>query len=153
MGMEDVLCHLVLDDEAALHFIKRRADFQLGYLERLISKCKNHIDFVWLGEDLGTQIGPIISPELYREKLKPIHKQFVDLAKSFNLPVIVHTCGSASWAYEDFIELGISGVDTLQPEAANMSPASLVCTLICSGIRSLQSTSPTVATSTHCSGF
>ena len=126
MGMEDVLCHLMLDDEAALRFIKRRADFQLGYLERLISKCKNYIDFVWLGEDLGTQIGPMISLNLYREKLKPIHKQFADLAKSFDLPVIMHTCGSSSWAYEDFIEIGISGVDTLQPEAANMSPEYLV---------------------------
>jgi uroporphyrinogen decarboxylase len=36
--------------------------------------------------------------------------------------VIIHTCGSSSWVYEDFIEMGFTGVDTLQPEAANMSP-------------------------------
>ena len=35
---------------------------------------------------------------------------------------MVHTCGSSSWVYEDFIEMGVSGVDTLQPEANNMSP-------------------------------
>ena len=126
MGMEDVLCHLLLDDEAALRFMKRRADFQLGYMERLISKCKDYIDFVWLGEDLGTQIGPMISLDLYREKLKPIHKQFVDLANCFNFPTMIHTCGSSSWVYEDFIEIGVKGVDTLQPEAANMSPEYLV---------------------------
>ena len=34
----------------------------------------------------------------------------------------MHTCGSSSWFYEDFIEIGIKGVDTLQPEATNMSP-------------------------------
>ena len=125
MGVEDVLCHILMDDEAAMRFIHRRAAFQLGMMERLIDKCKDELDFVWLGEDLGTQIGPMISLNLYRDQLKPIHKQFVDLASSYNLPVIVHTCGSSSWAYEDFIELGVRGVDTLQPEAVNMSPAYL----------------------------
>lgn len=126
MGMEDVLCHLILDDEAAMRFIHRRVDFQVKYLERLISKCRDYLDFIWLGEDLGTQIAPMISMELYREKIKPIHKQFADLGKAFGLPILIHTCGCSSWAYEDFIELGFSGVDTLQPEATNMSPEYLV---------------------------
>lgn len=125
MGVEDVLCHLILEDEAALNFIKKRANFQLSMMERLIEKCKDYLDFIWLGEDLGTQIAPMISLELYRKHIKPIHKQFADLANSYHLPAIMHTCGSSSWAYEDFIEIGIRGVDTLQPEAKNMSPAYL----------------------------
>ena len=126
MGMEDVLCHLLTENEAAMRFIHRRADFHLKMMERLLDACRGMIDFVWLGEDLGTQHTQLISTELYRRTLKPIHKQFVDLAKSHNLPVIVHSCGSSSWVYEDFIELGIRGVDTLQPEAHNMSPEYLV---------------------------
>ncbi|HBN82429.1 MAG TPA: hypothetical protein DDZ89_01150, partial [Clostridiales bacterium] len=31
-----------------------------------------------------------------------------------------------SWAFPDFIEMGIDSVDTLQPEAFNMSPSYLV---------------------------
>ncbi len=122
MGVEDILCHIMLDDEAAMRFVQRRAAFQLGMMERTIDKCKGQLDFVWLGEDLGTQIAPMISLDLYRQQIKPIHKQFVDLAASYGLPTLVHTCGSSSWVYEDFIELGVRGVDTLQPEAANMSP-------------------------------
>lgn len=125
MGVEDVLCHLILEDEAALNFIKKRANFQLSMMERLIEKCKDYLDFIWLGEDLGTQIAPMISLELYRKHIKPIHIQFADLANSYHLPAIIHTCGSSSWAYEDFIEIGIRGVDTLQPEAKNMGPAYL----------------------------
>lgn len=30
-----------------------------------------------------------------------------DLAKAYNMPTIVHTCGSSIWAYEDFISKGI----------------------------------------------
>ena len=121
MGMEDILCHLILEDEAAMDFVQRRADWQLGNLERLLDKCKGYIDFVWLGEDLGTQHSPMVSLELYRRVMKPIHKRFIDLASSYDLPVIVHTCGSSSWVYPDFIEMGVKGVDTLQPEAAYMS--------------------------------
>ncbi len=125
MSMEDVLCNLMLAHEPALDLIRRRAAFQLGQMERLLDKCKGHIDFMWLGEDLGTQHTPMISMELYRTYIKPIQKQFVDLAKSYGIFTLIHTCGSSSWFYEDFIEMGIDGVDTLQPEAANMSPAYL----------------------------
>ena len=121
MGVEDVLCNLIMENEAALRFIKRRADFQLKHMERILEQVAPDLDYIWLGEDLGTQIGPMISLDLYRDTLKPIHKQFADLANSYNLPTLMHTCGSSSWAYEDFIEIGIKGVDTLQPEAANMS--------------------------------
>jgi uroporphyrinogen decarboxylase len=122
MGMEDVLCNLITENEAAMRFIHRRADFHLKLLERTLDRCRGHIDFMWLGEDLGTQIAPMISLSLYRKAFKPIHKSFCDLADAYGVPVIVHTCGSSSWAYEDFIEIGVRGVDTLQPEAANMSP-------------------------------
>ena len=122
MDMEDVLCHLLTENEAAMRFIHRRADFHLKMMERLLDACRGMIDFVWLGEDLGTQHTQLISTELYRRTLKPIHRQFVDLAKAHNLPVLIHSCGSSSWVYEDFMELGVRGVDTLQPEAHNMSP-------------------------------
>jgi len=125
MGVEDALCHLIMEDEAAWDYTKRRINYQLGVMERLLDKCKGYIDFMWLGEDLGTQIAPMISLELYRKMLRPIHKQFADLANAYNIPSIIHTCGSSSWAYEDFIEIGIKGVDTLQPEAVNMSPTYL----------------------------
>ena len=36
--------------------------------------------------------------------------------------VMLHTCGSSSWTYDDYAEMGVAVVDTLQPEAADMSP-------------------------------
>ena len=122
MGMEDVLCHLITEHEPAIRFFHRRADFQLKMLERTLEACGDYIDFIWFGEDLGTQHRPMISRELYLNVMKPIHKKFFDMAKSHNKPCIIHTCGSSSWVYNDFIEMGVTGVDTLQPEADNMSP-------------------------------
>lgn len=122
MGMEDVLINLMVEDEATLHFLDRRVNMQLSVMERTLAAAKGKIDFMWLGEDLGTQHSPMISLDLFRRVFRPRHQKFIDLAKAYKIPVIIHTCGSSSWAYEDFIEMGMNGVDTLQPEAANMSP-------------------------------
>jgi uroporphyrinogen decarboxylase len=121
-GMEQILVDLMTDDPAGLLLIRRKQEIELEITRRTLEAGQGEIDFLWLGEDLGTQIGQMISLELYRKHLRPSHQQFVDLAKSFDLPVMIHTCGSSSWVYEDFIEMGIDAVDTLQPEAVNMSP-------------------------------
>jgi uroporphyrinogen decarboxylase len=120
--MEQVLVDLVTDDPAGLRLIDRRLSVQLEVMGRSLEKAKGLVDFVWLGEDLGTQRGPTIGMDLYRKHIRPRHQRFVDVAKSYGLPVIIHSCGSSSWAFEDFVEMGIDAVDTLQPEARNMSP-------------------------------
>lgn len=123
--MEQTLVDLITDDPAGMLLTKRRSDILLEITRRTLEAARGDIDFIWLGEDLGTQIGPTISLELFRRQLRPVHQRFVDLAKSFDLPVMVHSCGSSSWAFEDFIAMGINAVDTLQPEAKAMEPAYL----------------------------
>ena len=123
--MEQVLVDLITDDPAGMLLTRRRFEIQLEILSRTLEAARGGIDFVWMGEDLGTQIGPTISPGLYRRQLRPLHQRVVDVAKSYDLPVMIHSCGSSSWAFEDFIAIGINAVDTLQPEAKDMAPADL----------------------------
>jgi len=120
--MEQVLVDLITDNPAGLRYVDRRLGVLLEVTRRTIEAAKGKIDLMWMGEDLGSQINPLISLALYRKHIRPRHQKFVDLAKAYDLPVIIHTCGSSSWAYEDFIEMGFDAVDTLQPEAKNMSP-------------------------------
>jgi len=120
--MEQVLVDLITDNPAGLRYVDRRLGILLEVTRRTIEAAKGKVDLMWMGEDLGSQINPLISLALYRKHIRPRHQKFVDLAKAYDLPVIIHTCGSSSWAYEDFIEMGFDAVDTLQPEAKNMSP-------------------------------
>ena len=124
-GVEQSLVDLITEDPAGMLLARRRIGIQLQILERVLKAGAGGINFLWMGEDLGTQIAPLIGLELYRKTIRPIHQQFIDLARSFNIPVMIHTCGSSSWAYEDFVDMGIAVVDTLQPEATDMSPESL----------------------------
>jgi uroporphyrinogen decarboxylase len=121
-GTETVLVDLVTDDPAGLLYIDRRLEVQLEVTRRTIEAAQGRVDFVWTGEDLGTQRAPLIGVELFRRHIRPRHQRLADLARSFGLPVMIHSCGSSSWAFEDLIEMGVAAVDTLQPEAADMSP-------------------------------
>jgi uroporphyrinogen decarboxylase len=121
-GVEDVLVGLMSDDPACLRFMERKNEVQLAMLERALEAARGAIDILWLGEDLGTQRGPMISLELFRKYIRPQHQKFADLARHFGIPVMIHSCGSSSWAFDDFLEMGITIVDTLQPEAKDMAP-------------------------------
>ena len=121
-GMEQVFVDLITDDPAGLLLISKIMQFQLEKFERELDVIGKHADFVWIGEDLGTQHTPLISPQILHKHILPWHKKFIDMASSYDLPVMMHTCGSSSWVYEDYIKIGLKGVETLQPEAANMGP-------------------------------
>jgi len=122
-SMEQAFCDLAQDEPAGLLLIDRFLAIQLEVARRTLEAApKGAIDFMWMGEDLGTQYGPLISMEMLKKHILPRHKPFFDLAAAYDLPVMMHTCGSSSWAYEEYIEMGLRAVDTLQPEAAHMSP-------------------------------
>ena len=121
-GMEQLLVDLVTDDPAGLRLIERKQDIELEIARRAIEAGNGRFDFLMMGEDLGSQIGPMISLDLYRKHIRPQHEKFTNLARANDLAVMVHTCGSSSWVYDDFIEMGVSAVETLQPEARDMSP-------------------------------
>lgn len=123
--MSQVLIDLITDDPAGLCYIDRKVNTQLETTRRTLEAGQGGIDLLWLGEDLGTQIGPMISLELYRKHIRPLCQKLVDLGKAYAIPVAIHSCGSSSWVFEDFIEMGINVVDTLQPEAKDMAPAYL----------------------------
>ena len=124
-GMEQVFVDLITDDPAGMLLIDNFIDSHFKKFEREIEKVHKYIDFVWMGEDLGTQHTPLISMDIFKKHILPRHIPFIELASSYGLPVLMHTCGSSSWSYEEYIKAGLKGVDTLQPEATNMSPAYL----------------------------
>ncbi len=125
-SMDQMFMDLALEDPAGLLLIDRFLKVQLEKTERELEQIGNNIEFMWMGEDLGTQECPMISMELFQKHILPRQKPFLDLAKAYNLPVMIHTCGSSSWSYEDYIKAGVTAFDTLQPECHNMNPEYLV---------------------------
>lgn len=123
--MEQVLVDLATDDPVGLRLIDRKNDIKLEILRRTLDAGRGRIDVLCLGEDLGTQIGPIMSLDMFRKHIRPRMQPFVDLAKMWKIPAMIHSCGSSSWAFDEMADMGIAVIDTLQPEAKDMAPAYL----------------------------
>jgi uroporphyrinogen decarboxylase len=124
-GTEQTLVDVATLDPAGMRLAERRVTIQLEIGRRTLEAAAGGIDFVWMGEDLGTQRGPLLSLDMYRNAIKPFHQRIIDLAKQFDLPVMIHSCGSSSWVFDELADMGVDVVDTLQPEARDMAPAYL----------------------------
>jgi hypothetical protein len=87
----------------------------------------DRIDVVVMsGTDFGSQNGPFISPEAYREIFKPLHKAMNDwVHANTSWKTFYHTCGSIVAYLDDFAEAGIDILNPVQISAAGMSPEAL----------------------------
>lgn len=84
------------------------------------------IDVVQIGDDLGSQRGPMFDPRIYRSMLKPLHTKLIScIKKSTKAKVYFHSCGDVSWALPDLIESGIDILNPVQVNAENMDPRNL----------------------------
>ena len=121
--MEQVFMDMATEDPVGMAIFQKRTASMLATMERALDAAKGGIDLIWMGEDLGTQYTPIIGLDMYRRIVRPHHQQFADLARKFNVPVMIHSCGACDWVFSDLLEMGITVHDAVQPEAKNMSPA------------------------------
>ncbi len=81
---------------------------------------------VMSGTDFGSQRGPFLSPALYRELWKPLHKRLNDWVHAHTpWKTFYHTCGSIIAFMEDFIEAGVDILNPVQCSAAGMDPQGL----------------------------
>lgn len=120
--MEQTLIGLADENPVILRYVDRRLEVVYGIFQRSLEAAQGIADLFYMGEDLGTQRGPTLSLKMFRKHIRPWIAKFVDLAKGYGYRVMIHSCGSSSWAFEDFIDMGIDIVETLQPEAKDMAP-------------------------------
>ena len=83
-------------------------------------------DVVSFMDDLGTQTGPMLRPELYRNLVKPHHARFVEtLHAHTRAPVLMHSDGAIRDLLGDLIDVGVQAINPVQVSAAGMEPARL----------------------------
>ncbi len=68
----------------------------------------------------------MIGPDQLKEFVYPGIRKIIDQAKSYNLKVVMHSCGAVSAIIPDLIEFGIDALHPLQAKARGMDAESLV---------------------------
>lgn len=126
MGFETFLSHLVLEPHLAEAFLTQLVDAYCERTERVLPALDENIDVVLVNDDLGTQQGPMLSPDLYRRRLLPHQRRlFAHLKSHTHAPLLFHSCGSVRFAIPDLIEIGVDALNPVQVTAAGMDTAEL----------------------------
>ncbi len=68
-----------------------------------------------LGDDLGTQVGPFFSPEVFHKLIVPRYKLIWSVYKDAGLPVAMHSCGNVTKFIPTLIDLGLDILNPVQP--------------------------------------
>ncbi len=124
-GMERVLTDIITEDEVGIAIIDRRVDFYYEWCRRALEAGGGRIDILCLGEDLGSQKGPTMSPATFDAFFRPRLQKFYDLGHSFGCKVMMHSCGSTRMLQPRLIEMGLDVLDAVQPEPEGMDPEEL----------------------------
>jgi hypothetical protein len=91
-------------------------------LERVHKRVGDRVSVAFMtGTDFGTQQGPFISPDAYRDLYKPFHIQVNTwVHENTNWKTFIHSCGSVRAFLDDFVEAGFDILNPVQCSAAEM---------------------------------
>jgi len=124
-GMETALMNMVANPEIVEAVDEKIVDFYLKANEIFYEATKGKLHAVLIGNDMGSQRGLILSPEMVRRFVMPGCRKLVEQAHSYGLKVIYHSCGSIVDVIPDLIEAGVDVVHPIQALAAGMQPENL----------------------------
>jgi uroporphyrinogen decarboxylase len=124
-GMEAYFVKMYTHPEIVHAVTRRVVDFYLGANRRLYSRAGDLIDGFFFGNDFGTQLDLLISPDCFREFVFPYFRELTEQAKAHGYQVILHSCGSIHRVIPDLIGMGVEALHPLQARAANMDAETL----------------------------
>ncbi|MBS3787158.1 hypothetical protein KGY79_03045 [Candidatus Bipolaricaulota bacterium] len=124
-GMEVFLQNLVRNPGFAKALLRKITTKCQTLMDSFLSELEGNIDIICIGDDLGTQESLLISPDTYREVLKPIHADYIEFIKErTDAKVFFHTDGDVFPLIDDLIEIGVDILNPIQTSAGKMSDLS-----------------------------
>ncbi len=105
--------------------LERITDYYVGVSTRIFDAAADEIDVFFIGNDFGGQLGPLLGEELFRRFLLPPLARLVDLGHAYGLKVLLHCCGGFAPLIPSMIEIGLDGLQALQPTCRGMDPTSI----------------------------
>lgn len=121
-GFEQFLTDLVMNPEIADAICRHVGEYGRQVALRILDVARGKIDIIGSGGDVGGQGGMIISPALWRKRIKPHSARLITPFKEMGLKTFYHSCGSIVPIIDDFVEVGLDILEPIQVGAAGMKP-------------------------------
>jgi uroporphyrinogen decarboxylase len=116
-GYENLMLDLLEEPPQLQSLIEMLLEYNMAYLRKWLTIG---VDVVWHHGDIGSQTGPMISPEVFRKHLKPAYKEMFDTCRRAGAHVWYSSDGNQLALIDDYIECGISLHDPqVRPNTVN----------------------------------
>lgn len=121
-GMDTFLLNLAIYPDFAKALLEKTAQLCKELMAPFLEALGENVDMIKIGDDLGTQDSLLMSPDMYREILKPIHADYIRFIKErTHAKLFFHTDGDVVPLIDDFIEMGVDILNPIQTSAGKMA--------------------------------
>jgi uroporphyrinogen decarboxylase len=126
MGLEKFLMALVAEPKFADRLMEKITDIYIESCDAYLDQVGPYIQVFTYWDDVNTQTGWMIRPELYRRMIKPKQKRLVDgIKKKTRAKIFIHVCGAVGDLIPDLIDVGFDIVNPVQVSARGMDTQKL----------------------------
>ncbi len=123
-GYEQFCMDLYWNRDLAHAILDKITQTDIALWDLFLQHVEPYVQVVAQGDDLGTQRGTWIKPEMFLADVKPYLRQLYDFIHSrTDAKVFMHSCGSVFDIIGDLIECGVDALNPIQRSAAKMDIA------------------------------
>ena len=120
-GYGEFFTDLILDRAFAAALLDKLLWLYKEMWSQYLKEIGPYVQMVYFTDDIGSQNGMLISPDLFRSVLKPRLKELIDHIKGLaDVKFMYHTDGSVVPVIDDLIEMGVDILDPIQTSAMGM---------------------------------
>jgi uroporphyrinogen decarboxylase len=112
------LCYAIYEDpDYIVEVMDSLAEAQYHAYRRAIELAGDRIGAIFFSDDIAHGAGPFMSPDFFRKRLFPTMRRYADMGKAIGAPFIYHSDGKLYPVMDDLVELGVRGIQPLEPKA------------------------------------
>ena len=120
-GFERFFMDLVQDQALAGAILDKALEIKLRFWETVFGEIGDILDVIYDADDYGSQMAPLIAPDLWRKMIKPrISELYAFVHANSRAKVFLHSDGAIKSLIPDLIEAGVDGLNPVQFTAEGM---------------------------------
>ena len=117
------LADIMMDPEGTNRLLDMMEETYMVKLDCIMKDIADDVDIVEFGDDLGTQSGAWMNPEIVKKMFIPRYKKLFDYVHQHsNAKVFLHSCGDLSTVLGMLADIGLDIINPVQTTAAHMDP-------------------------------
>lgn len=120
-GFDDFLVKMAINEDFVHRFFEIVLEYQKKVIDIYYGALGDYVHYTSSGDDFATQNSLFMSPNMFKELIKPYFKdRIVHTKKYTKAKFLHHSCGSVYPIINDLIDIGVDILNPIQPKAKYM---------------------------------